>query len=533
MHVITKSTSWDRRQFLRLLGGAGAFIASPSVLRAAVPESITVSILHTTDLHSHILPTTNYQGVTDLGGFARCATQIRHWRKQFPNHMLIDVGDVYQGTHAGLLAQGRYMIDIFNMLQYDGWVIGNHEFDWGMDPLTEALARSDMPILSANAMTLGKPAGTLDDEDHPFAHIKPYILKEVAGFKIGIIGLTTPGIPYWFHPSLHQGLEFIDPVEAARNAIRELKAQDTDVILFAGHMGLRRGGDDFANRVESLAQAFPDVTAYMGGHTHQDTPNANVHGMTFTQASYHGIHCGRLDLIFNKKTRELMWVQPMTSLMDARFELDPAVIARTHEELETSQDLLETPVGVLGATLNIESQPGTPSELEELIGASIMEGMARRKIPVDGVIHGLLFADGAFEAGTKTLADMWKVIPFENQVVTAKLNRNELKTILEEVYTNWSKRSIMGMQANVSGRGKSLTVDEIRTADGKPLHATKRYTIAFNSFDAQSGGHRFLALREILQQSSSETQLHSAQTRDLLIEYFKERDAVMPVAIAA
>ena len=100
--------------------------ALPAWLRAAEIASqdlVTISILHTTDLHGHILPTVDYDGRPDLGGMARCITQIRRWREENPNSILIDVGDVYQGTEFALRDQGRMMIDLFNLLRY-AWIIG-------------------------------------------------------------------------------------------------------------------------------------------------------------------------------------------------------------------------------------------------------------------------------------------------------------------------------------------------------------------------------------------------------------------------
>ena len=100
---------WTRRDFLRLAGGAGLLSAFPTLASAAAaaePDTVCISILHTTDLHGHILPTSDYVGRVDRGGLARCVTQIRRWRRQNPNAILIDVGDVYQGTDVSLRTKG-------------------------------------------------------------------------------------------------------------------------------------------------------------------------------------------------------------------------------------------------------------------------------------------------------------------------------------------------------------------------------------------------------------------------------------------
>src|SRR5437762_13162118 len=167
--------SWTRREFLKLAGRAGLLSAVPTLASAAATlnsDTVCISILHTTDLHGHILPTSDYDGNSDRGGMARCVTQIRRWRRENPNSVLIDVGDVYQGTDVSLRSKGELMIDLFNHVNYDAWIIGNHEFDWGMETFIDALQRSTMPVLAANTVLNGKPAGASSDSQHPFAKIQ-------------------------------------------------------------------------------------------------------------------------------------------------------------------------------------------------------------------------------------------------------------------------------------------------------------------------------------------------------------------------
>jgi 2',3'-cyclic-nucleotide 2'-phosphodiesterase (5'-nucleotidase family) len=130
--MLLQDKVWSRRDFLKLAGGAGLLSAVPTLASAATainPGTVCISILHTTDLHGHILPTSDYDGSPDRGGLARCATQIKHWQQENPNSILIDIGDVYQGTDVSLRNKGALMVDLLNHLQYDAWVVGNHEFD--------------------------------------------------------------------------------------------------------------------------------------------------------------------------------------------------------------------------------------------------------------------------------------------------------------------------------------------------------------------------------------------------------------------
>src|SRR5258708_23524067 len=171
-------TSWTRREFLKLAGQAGLVSAVPTLASAAAtlnPDTVCISILHTTDLHGHILPTSDYDGNPDRGGMARCITQIRRWRRKNRNAILIDVGDVYQGTEVSLRNKGELMIDLFNHLKYDAWIVGNHEFDLGIEPFQRALQRSTMPVLAANTLLEVKRARESSESQHPFAQIQRLI----------------------------------------------------------------------------------------------------------------------------------------------------------------------------------------------------------------------------------------------------------------------------------------------------------------------------------------------------------------------
>src|ERR1700694_3940715 len=269
-------TPLSRRAFLKTIGQAGLICAAPDFARAVQsiePETVCISILHTTDLHGHILPTIDYDRNPNLGGFARCATQIRRWRRNNPNTILIDIGDVYQGTDVSLRTNGALMIDLFNYLKYDAWIVGNHEFDWGVDPFMNALAKSDMPVLAANMSMEGKRSGA--DLAKPFAKVQPSILNEINGVSIALVGVTTPGMPFWFRPEFIRGFDFEYSVEPVRRAIAKAKSDGADAIVLAGHMGLkpRTGGDDFANNIVALTAEFPKRPAFIAGHTHQTIPS--------------------------------------------------------------------------------------------------------------------------------------------------------------------------------------------------------------------------------------------------------------------
>jgi 5'-nucleotidase / UDP-sugar diphosphatase len=526
-------SSPTRRAFLKTISQAGLFCAAPQIARAvATPndDTLQISILHTTDLHGHILPTSDYAGNADLGGFARCVTQIRRWRRQNRNSILIDAGDVYQGTGVSLRTNGAVMIDLFNHLKYDAWIVGNHEFDWGVDVFADALAKSNMPVLAANMSIEGKRSGEVSAD--PFAKIQPYILKEFGGIKIAIIGVTTPGMPFWFRPEFIRDFDFEYSVEPVRRAMIRAKSDGADAIVLAGHMGLkpRSGGDDFANNVVALTSEFSDVAAFIAGHTHQTIPSRLTNGVLLTQADHFGIHLGRLDLTFDRASKKLVHREAHCELMNNRIPIDHVVVSRTKPQLDASASALVQPIGNLAETLHVRGRPSEPSEVEALIGAAILEALRERGTAVDGAMHGVFDERNNFMAGPKTVNDIWDLIPFENYLVTAELTPEEIKTVMEEVYASREPRNLLGFKIETEGSGYERRITVMRLADGRLLERDKRYVVAFNTFDSRGGGHRFMKLRALLETPATRCTFHPVQTRDAIIDYFRRHQVVHKIA---
>jgi len=494
----------------------------------------TVSIFHTTDLHGHIRPARTRDGVVNVGGLARCAAQIRAWRKESPHSLLVDAGDVYQGTPVGWMTRGRIMIDLFNQLGYDAWVIGNHEFDWGPEVVLDAVSRSKMPVLAGNMKLDGQPAGSLEDPLHPLADIVPHMVKEVGGFRIGVIGLTTPGMPYWLRPEMLNGFEAVDPVEPFQASLKYLREEaKVDAVVACGHMGLREE-DDFANRVRELLDVGDGPDVYIGGHTHRDEPGRLVNGTLYTQADYYGIHCGRIDLSFDAESRRLIEKHASSVLMDERVREDPVVIEAAGKELEESDSYLEKEIGELGVRLSDEApEAGAGSPVQGLLGAAFLHAAAKHDLAPDGVFHGT-FGGGSLAAGKKTIRDAWKLLPRENRLVALHLTEEELTGVLNEAFADGSDRALHGFKVEVGrsegGRGGRPASYFVRSIDSLAKPGARppghRYCIIVNSCDAQSAGKRLMRLRALSERPECKATLLPPDSRAALIEFFADRGTV-------
>ena len=514
--------AFNRRRFLRLLGQGTLAATLPTTLWAGEADAITISILHTTDLHGHILPTVDYQDHPNLGGLARCATQIRQWRQANPNTITIDIGDVYQGTELSLRTRGATMIRCLNALAYDAWVVGNHEFDWGMEPLADCVGFSSMPVLCGNAMVQGKVVG---ETTGPLGKLRPWLLKEVAGVRIAIIGLTTPALSTWLPPEKRTGFEMLDPVETLRRLLHEVSALQPDAILLAGHMGLTRR-DDYANRIGALTREFPQLTACLGGHTHQNHASETVNRVLYTQADHYGIYAGKVDLTFDRTTRRLLRREAGTVPMNDQIPLDPLVLSLAKDDLAAADLALAQKIGELTEPFNITSAFGRPSDVERLIGSAIIAALHKKGVEVDAVVHGLFDDQHPLAAGPKTVADAWSILPYENEIVTIELGRDDFLALVRELASGTEFRNVMGVHAVGSMNGNVFQVDDLRARDGSPLPVKPAYRIALNSYDSQSGGQRFPTVARLVARPSSHRILHPIEVRDALIDFFVERQKI-------
>ncbi len=517
------TSTLGRRQFLS--GAAAAAAAGGLTLPGLAADrrradelgrARTISIFHTTDLHGRILPTSTYEGLDDVGGLARCATCIRQWRKESPHSLTVDVGDLVQGTAASLHRDGKVMVELLNRLGYDAWTLGNHDFDWGPEALEANLALSESPVLTAN---LTRGAETPGGFAGAWGRVKPWLVKEVGGFRIGLVGLITPGLPYWLAPDTLGGTAATDPVASLTRSLADISGEKCDAVVVLGHMGWKFE-DDYANPVRLVTRtANKEVDVFLAGHSHQNQPLWMLHDVVCTQASYHGIHCGRVDLTFDLDSRKLVDRKAFTVLMDDRFALDPLVMELAKPDLDAADAQLAREVCTVKARV---AGTGRNSPLAKLFCECFSDALAKQGIKVDGVFHGT-FETGDLQPGRLTVADCWKLIPYENLLCTAEVTGGDLMGILtEDAGVKHSDRTLWPFEVIRNGAGKPERI----LLDGEEIGRDRRYRVAFNSYDAQSGGRRFLEMRDILRAPAAGQRTSRIDTRSALIDGLLDRGTI-------
>jgi 2',3'-cyclic-nucleotide 2'-phosphodiesterase/3'-nucleotidase len=498
--------SLSRRGFL---ASSGAWLGGTLVgLGAKQRPSATISLIHTTDLHGHILPTTSYSGKPDVGGFARCATQIRTWRKAHPDSLLLDIGDLYQGTPESYHNHGSLMIRLLNQTGYDAWVPGNHDFDWGADVAAKRFAESKPTVVSANLTENGTTGKS----------VSPWTIKDVGGFKIAIIGLTTPGLPAWLAPETLGPFAATDPTPALRKAVREARAAGAQAIVVLSHMGWKKS-DDYANPLRAMLKEVPDVDVLLAGHTHQDQPSWTIGQTLCSQASYHGLHCGRVELEFDPGQGRLIRTSAETAFMDNSIALDPAVLETCKNDLDHARQELSRVIAT--ATRPILDK-GRPNELATLFCETFANALHKAAQPVDGVIHGT-FGTGGIEPGDVTVGDCWRLLPYENLLMTARMPAIDLLAIERELRKSRGPRRLLWpFEIHFDQQG---TVTHF-THNKKEVDPDTTFTLACNAYDGQSGGRSLPILHEIVSRPGAKRSLTSISTRTALIDALADRKSI-------
>ena len=286
----------ERRAFIQAMGTAIAASGLPALAQAGTGTAGRITLLHTNDTHSRIEPFGPGSGrYTGKGGIARRATLIKQVRATVPNVLLLDAGDVFQGTPYFNQYKGFVDFKLMSMCGYDAGTLGNHDFDKGVDDLLAALSEAHFPILNCNFDTQGAPALA--------SRLRPWMVKEFPGVRVGLTGV---GIEFKGLVSRenHIGVEWRDPVAALRPIVRHLReVERVDLVVLLSHLGYNRRGDAIDDL--NLARLVPGIDVIIGGHTHTflnaPVKVGNASGETeIFQVGFAGLNLGRMDLAVNR-----------------------------------------------------------------------------------------------------------------------------------------------------------------------------------------------------------------------------------------
>lgn len=253
-------------------------------------DKLKLVILHTNDTHSQVEPTdVSALRTSNMGGYARRMGVIDSIRKAEKHVLLFDAGDYWQGTPYFNFYNGRIEIDAMNRMKYDAATLGNHEFDNGLDTMVAVLRKAQFPIVVSN---YNSPNTQLNEI------IRPYIITERGGMKIGVFGLGVQPQGLILDTN-YKGLNYEDAVKIGRETSNYLRTtKKCDLVICLSHNGYETDID--------IARNSTNIDIIIGGHSHtllenKTTPNANNQPVIIAQMGKSGLFMGKIDLEFELK----------------------------------------------------------------------------------------------------------------------------------------------------------------------------------------------------------------------------------------
>lgn len=465
-------------------------------------ETARITVLHTNDLHGQLepLPPSPVRGVLrnrPAGGFAHLATMVRAARREAAETkaslLLLDGGDVFQGTPIGNETRGDAVIDAMNALAYDAGALGNHEFDYGLKNALRLVERAKHPILAANVSGAHR--------------MRPYVVfaPPKTPCRVAVIGLVTPATPRQTAPGATRGLAFADPVPVVRTLRKEVQA---DLFFVVCHLGR----DDELR----LAREVPGLALVCGGHSH--TPYVQQVGETLVlQTEGHGITLARADLEIETYGWRVLRAKGQLLPVDPEAtEADPEVRAVIDRHAKGLDATLKQVVGKLAAPARRSREPGGSSAGNWLADAMREAGEAEIAFMNKGGIRCDL------EAGDVTGEDLYRLMPFDNTVVVMELRGAKVRAIVERSLSGkgpgmeWS-----GLEVEAEEGGGGLVPVRILVGE-KPLDDGVVYRVATNSFLA-AGGDGYGPFRDA--KRSRDTGL---RVREALLQHLKRASPYAP-----
>ncbi len=289
-----------RREFVKQTAASTALVSLGGLgLSSFSGKTKKITILHTNDVHSHIDPFGPEEGRnSNKGGVARRAAVIEKIRQENPNTLLLDAGDIFQGTPYFNFYGGELEFKLMSMLKYDVATIGNHDFDNGIEGLYAQLPHAKFKFVSANYDF----TNTVMD-----SFVKPYEILIKDGIKIGIFGLGIQLLGLVLK-ELYKETKYLNPIEVAQDMSRILKEEEQcDLVICLSHLGY-----DYKNEPNqvgdlSLAKATEDIDLIIGGHTHTFlkkptiVKNRKDKNVLVNQVGCYGLYLGRIDFYFDSQ----------------------------------------------------------------------------------------------------------------------------------------------------------------------------------------------------------------------------------------
>lgn len=456
-----------------------------------------LSVYSTTDIHGHIFSAKDKPNLLKLSEAIR--QDIAKSGKE--NTLLIDCGDLIQGTFETQIDSGALVLRLMNRTGYDVWVPGNHDFELGFQTLLDRKSDFKGEVLCGNILLHGK------------APMAAWKLFERAGLKIAVIGITAEHINAWNWRPGEKGLSVLKTMKALSASMPQIMKAKPDLIILGIHAGQFQSARFKPEwQMRDIAARFPQIDLILGGHTHVPVKGLMLADKVwYMQAGKHAGGYSKAEIVYDKQKKKRI------SLTSAYIALPPEAPSPANLEPELKRKLSALKKNMYSTVC--KNAPALGYENPEKLAMIFCDAIAEQtKAPI--VFHGVLsFAQK--HAGKYSRKDIYDLCPFENTVILMELSPSECKAILLEQLAARKSKKKNAMPQYVKG----VTLDgkgNLVLPGGRIWNReTERITTAFNSFIASSAGMRFPVLKSIAAKKEVNGRDTELKIRTLLESYMR------------
>ncbi len=467
-----------------------ASIASPvltfaptTALTSTTTEPITVTILHTNDMHGYLKEdelrgsdgsTFEFGGVVNTMG-----TIVRLKQQAGENTLTFDGGDFWQGTFPSNRDEGKAIVAAMNTVGYDTITLGNHDFDHGQGVVQARAAEAKFPFLAANI--------TEEATGKPPTWVTPYIIKEVSGIRFGIVGLANSSTPVISKASNTKGLKFTREQDALEQILPEVKSK-SDLVIVIAHEGI--------DLDPTLAESVPGIDVIISAHTHVEQQQSKyVNGTIIVHAGYKAQYVGRLQITINPKTRNIIDYTKNNETVPAvsNKAMPPqSVVDQIGNLLRSARDAMNRPIGETLVDLNRVYTPDGRSTGEYASGNLVVDAMLAANQaggrPADLAMYNNAGIRADIPKGLITYGQLYEVLPFDNVMTAMDLKGADIKAVLEVAVSCPRVNTLVAGMAFAYDCNKpsgSRVSDLI--IQGKPIDLQKTYRVQTIDYLATGG----------------------------------------------
>lgn len=463
---------------------SGLLFAGSRLCIGAEPQ-MEVTVLFFNDIHGHLLPykVKTARGKEEVGGIARLTTLIKSIKAErakmnIPTFVLF-AGDMLQGTPISTVYRGRAEVECFNTMVLDAMTVGNHEFDFGLQNFLNLKAKAAFPVLSSNIVW--KDSGELLCD--------PMISFELdRGISLTIIGVTTDALLTTTKPTNVERLAVLDSVGTVKKAFDQVRDRGPAILLSHSKHKTDR----------AIAQAIPELAAIIGGHDQiLFSPFRKVGDVPIFQAFEKGRYIGRLDLKINPITKKARLLSSAYIPVTADIEPDPdisQIVARFHGQL--NQKFKE----VIGHSAVFLDGERDRVRYEETNLGNFVTDIMRQFTGADISLLNSGSLRASIDKGPITLEDVFKTMPYTNEIVLVELTGREIQYALtRSVQGNREDEDggflqVSGIRFTIRGHG----VEGVRLhRENTPIDPDRTYRVAITDFLGAGGdGYALFAAKE-------------------------------------